>query len=97
MVAVIVAAGAALSGCTDAEKSTATTTSSSSTVGPVSTAATAPQNVVAQAKPFPTPPYIEPTPVDVGSVTNIDKVQLTNAQKEAIARQGFVATGDLGG
>lgn len=91
VVAVVVAGAVALLGCTDTGQPT------TSTAGPVSaTTSTTAQNVVAQAKPFPTPAYVEPTPVDVGSVTNIDKVQLTSAQKEALARQGFVAAGDLG-
>jgi len=89
--AMVVAGAAGLLGCTETEQSP------TSIVAPVLTTVTTAQNVVAQAKPFPTPAYIEPTPVDVGSVTNIDKVQLTSAQKEAIARQGFVATADLGG
>jgi len=92
IVAAIVAAVVALSGCTDTPSST-----SSTAAAPVVTTPTTAQNVAAEAKPFPTPTYIDPTPVDVGSVANFDKVQLTSAQKEALARQGFVATGDLGG
>lgn len=87
---------ALLPGCTDTEPST-TTSANAPTVSTPTTAQPTAQDVVAQAKPFPTPEYLEPTPVDVGSVANMDKVQLTTAQKEVVARQGFVATGDLGG
>ncbi|MCL5735125.1 MAG: DUF3160 domain-containing protein [Actinobacteria bacterium] len=53
------------------------------------------QNVSAETKPFPTPAYLQPAPVDLGAVENLSQVKLTQPQKDVLARQGFVVTPDL--
>jgi hypothetical protein len=41
--------------------------------------------------PFEEPPYLESQPVDLSKVVNLDEVSLSQAQKQVLARQGFVA------
>ncbi len=40
---------------------------------------------------FAEPPYLDSQPVDLAAITNLDLVTLTDAQKETLARQSFVA------
>lgn len=43
------------------------------------------------AGPFAEPPYLSPQPVDLAAIVNLDKVLLSEAQRETLARQSFVA------
>jgi hypothetical protein len=85
----------ALAGCGSA----ATTTSSAVPAGPVTTgASTGPfapaEGAVAPADmagPYKEPAYLDPQPVDLAAVTNLEAAGLTDAEKQVLARQSFVA------
>ena len=83
-------------GCGNARTSTTsptapsgTATSTTSTTTPGTTPDTVP--AAGLTGPYDEPNYLDPQAVDLGAVTNIDKATLSDAQKQVLARQSFVA------
>ncbi len=104
---VVIVLGLALSGC-DKEVTDAGTTSSSgpattadgatettaggSTETSVIDATTTPPGI--GPGPFATPQYLDSQPVDLAAITNLDMTELSDAQKEVLSRQSFVAVAE---
>ena len=65
--------------------------STSSTSGPATTTATSETPTSSVGSPFSSPTYLPSKAVDLTKVANLDKVKLTDAQKQALGRQSFVA------
>lgn len=91
-IVVLLLASLLTAGCGD--KSTSTTASSPSvTTGGSPGATTNTSDGVPSAAgpgPFTEPDYLDPQPVDLAAITNLDQAALSDAQKEILARQSFV-------
>ncbi|OFW61935.1 MAG: hypothetical protein A2133_06950 [Actinobacteria bacterium RBG_16_64_13] len=91
---IIVVAGIVVAGCEKEPVETSTTgtsgeVSSTSTTGDGTTASTVPPATL--TGPYAEPAYLPSQPVDLAAITNLDKVTLSEAQKQVLARQSFVA------
>jgi hypothetical protein len=91
VVVIILVASLAVAGCEKGPDDTISATSSSSANGATSgtTSATVSGNTL--TGPYAEPDYLDSQPVDLAAITNLDKVTLSDAQKEVLARQSFVA------
>ena len=91
-IVVLLLASLLTAGCGD--KSTSATASSPSvTTGGSPGATTNTSDGVPSAAgpgPFTEPNYLDPQPVDLAAITNLDQAALSDAQKEILARQSFV-------
>jgi len=65
--------------------------STSSTSGPATTTVTSETPTSSVGGPFSSPTYLPSKAVDLTKVANLDKVKLTDAQKQALGSQSFVA------
>ncbi|MHB9148953.1 MAG: DUF3160 domain-containing protein [Thermoleophilia bacterium] len=81
-----------LLGCTG-EGPSGTTLGGTKTTGTTGTGTTA-VTVSSEARPFPTPAYIDPQPVDLDTVVNLADARLSDEARAILARQGFVLTND---
>jgi hypothetical protein len=99
-VAIILAASLAASGCGKAQTSTTLSaapsgvvSSSTSTGSPGTEPGTEPRAKpgAGLVGPYDEPGYLDPQPVDLSAVTNLSSVALSDAQKQVLARQSFVA------
>lgn len=88
----------AIAGCEEEPVATTSTVAPgvvTTTAGGNSTSSTgaAPTSTTAMtaADPFTAPDYLEPQAVDLAAVNDLDKATLSDAQKEVLARQSFVA------
>ena len=94
VITVVLILGAALSGCGKKQMVTSSTSSTlrastTSSTSSVTTASTAPDGSL--AGPYVEPAYLASQPVDLTAITNLGKVTLTEAQKQILAQQSFVA------
>lgn len=94
-IAVILVMSLAATGCGNKSDSTTSTGSSDSVTGSTypgasdSTSSTVPPAIT--SGPFVEPDYLDSQPVDLAAITNLGLVTLSDAQKEVLARQSFVA------
>jgi hypothetical protein len=95
-VAIILAISLAASGCGKAQTSTTSSTAPSGAV--TSSTLTGSPGTEPGAKPgaslvgpYDEPGYLDPQPVDLSAVTNLSSATLSDAQKQVLARQSFVA------
>ena len=98
MLAIVLLAVGLLAGGCGAKKPAASTTSTSahgSTTtagGDVSTDTTSPGDSGGSLTgPYVEPAYLDSQPVDLAAITNLGEAPLTEAQKQVLARQSFVA------
>ena len=101
VVIILMVAGLALAACGDKPDGTTSTGPSASltsttgggtgSTGTTSGATTTSTSSGTTSSPFVAPAYLDAQPVDLAAVTNLDKAQLTDAQKAVLAKQSFVA------
>lgn len=94
VVLVILCAGLALAGCAKKSTTTSTGASASVTTGAPADAGSTTSSSSPSAGlpgPFKEPAYADPQPVDLAAISNLSLADLTDAQKETLARQSFVA------
>ena len=87
--------GTALTGCSNKQAVTSTTSPSVTPSSVSTTSSSATGSTLAGgslAGPYVEPAYLPSQPVDLAAITNLGEVTLTEAQKQILARQSFVAT-----
>ena len=91
---VIAVLGVGVAGCAKKAVDSSTTSTSegatsTSTTADGTTGSTVPPATL--TGPYVEPAYLDSQPVDLTAITNLDKVTLSEAQKQVLARQSFVA------
>lgn len=87
------AMGLSLAGCGgEAAETTSTVFEPAGSATSAEAPATASETIAPPvATPFVEPSYLDPQPVDLAAIVNLDDGNLTDAQKQVLARQSFVA------
>ncbi|MFH0915612.1 MAG: DUF3160 domain-containing protein [bacterium] len=98
VICLLVAVSLVAFGCGKAQTSgTSSTATSGATTNGTSSTTSGVEPGAGLVGPYDEPDYLDPQPVDLSAVTNLSKATLSDAQKQVLARQSFVAAGSPAG